>query len=98
MEGDDGIDEVVAEAEQLDAKDKEHKMMIEERKLEFRPLNYQKGHICQIIGNFTEWIPVNMQMHPVDEQQDDPEKAGIFFITVYLIKGFRYKYRFIYKG
>ena len=40
MEGDDGIDEVVAEAEQLDAKDKEHKMMIEERKLEFRPLNY----------------------------------------------------------
>ena len=49
------------------------------------------------MGDFTEWVPVNMRMHTVDEQIHDDSKAGVFFIKLRLIKGYRYKFRYVWR-
>ena len=36
-------------------------------------------------------------MYPVSEQIRDATKVGVFFVKVKLIKGFRYKYKFVWR-
>ena len=38
-----------------------------------------------------------MEMHSVNEQIRDETKVGVFFLKVKLIKGYRYKYRFVWR-
>jgi len=73
------------------------KKQIREVAIEFKPPNYGRGQVAQIMGDFTDWIPVNMRMYTVEEQMMDDRKAGLFFIKLRLIKGFRYKYRYVYR-
>ena len=63
----------------------------------YRPPAYERGIIAQIMGDFTDWIPINMSMYPVSEQIRDATKVGVFFVKVKLIKGFRYKYKFVWR-
>ena len=36
-------------------------------------------------------------MYTVDQQLTDESKVGVFFISFRLIKGYRYKYRYIWR-
>ena len=49
------------------------------------------------MGDFTDWIPINMSMHTVNEQIRDETKVGVFFIKLKLIKGYRYRYKFVWR-
>ena len=61
------MDQLVQEATKHNVKDQELQKQIGDVTISFRPDNYGKGQIAQITGDFTEWIPVNMRMHTIEE-------------------------------
>lgn len=50
--------------------------------------------VARILGDFTDWVPFTMQMHPMREIMADWSKDGEFFVVIKLVKGFRYRYLF----
>ena len=93
----DDVDPAVREAQRQAAIEEKLKKKVKEVVIEYRPPNYQKGTICQIVGDFTDWTPVNLNMYPVEEQNIDATKEGLFFITRWMIKGYRYRFHYVYR-
>ena len=89
--------DVVAEATKQSAQESQLNQQIKDVTITYRPPAYERGIIAQIMGDFTDWIPINMQMYPVSEQIRDATKVGVFFVKIKLIKGFRYKYKFVWR-
>lgn len=50
--------------------------------------------VVRILGDFTDWVPFTMQMHPMREIMADWSKDGEFYVVIKLIKGYRYRYLF----
>lgn len=50
------------------------------------------------MGDFTDWAPVTMRMHPVDDVLRDGSLQGLFFVHVKLAKGYRYRFLFLVDG
>ena len=92
--GEEEEDEVVKQALEQTRKKKELEEKVEEVLITFRPQRYREGMIARISGDFTEWIPVTMRMHPYREMEQDPSKVGLFFAQLKLAKGFLYRYVF----
>lgn len=45
-----------------------------------------------IMGDFTDWVRVNMMQYSAHEIEMDPVKKQTFYITLKLTKNFRYRY------
>ena len=71
---------------------------ITQMRITFRVPNYHDGQIARIVGDFTDWVPITMKMHLMQQIYDDPSKRGEFFVEVKLAKGFRYRYTFEVDG
>ena len=67
-------------------------------RITFRVPNYRDGQIARIVGDFTDWVPITMKMHLMQQIYEDPSKRGEFFVEVKLAKGFRYRYTFEVDG
>ena len=67
-------------------------------RITFRVPNYRDGQIARIVGDFTDWVPITMKMHLMQQIYEDPSKRGEFFVEVKLAKGFRYRYAFEVDG
>ena len=88
------VDPVVAEALAAAKKKRELDEKISEVRISFRPPGYHEGMVARIVGDFTDWVPFTMQMHPMDQIVKNPALRDEFFVEVKLVKGFRYRYIF----
>ena len=50
------------------------------------------------MGDFTDWVKVNMQMYSQDEIAIDSTKKDVFYITMQLKKNLRYRYMLYTEG
>ena len=67
-------------------------------RISFRPFGYVQGQIARIMGDFTDWVPYTMHMHPMKQILKDQSKDGEFFVEVKLAKGLRYRFLFEVDG
>ena len=88
------VDPVVAQALAAAAKKRELDAKVSEVRISFRPPGYHEGMVARIVGDFTDWVPFTMQMHPIKEILKNPDLQDEFFVSVKLVKGFRYRYMF----
>ena len=44
------------------------------------------------MGDFTDWVRVNMKQYEESEIAEDPVKRDTFYLTLTLTKNFRYRY------
>ena len=52
--------DVVAEATKQSAQESQLNQQIKDVTITYRPPAYERGIIAQIMGDFTDWIPINM--------------------------------------
>lgn len=78
----DEVDPVVAEALAAAAKKRELEAKITEVRIAYRPPGFREGMVARIIGDFTDWVPFTMQMHPMNEILKDPTLKDEFFVIV----------------
>ena len=97
-EEEDELDPVVAEALANAKRKRELEEKISEVTITFRPQGYRQGMIARIVGDFTDWVPFTMSMHPMSEILKDDTKHNEFFVVIKLAKGFRYRYVFEVDG
>lgn len=90
--------DIVKQALEATRKKKELDEQIEKSRISFRPPGFREGNIARIVGDFTDWIPVTMSMHPVKDIDEDASKRDEFFVDVKLHKGYRYRFSFEVDG
>ena len=59
--------DIVKQALEATRKKKELDEQITKVRIAFRPPDFRDGNVARIVGDFTDWIPVTMSMHPVKE-------------------------------
>jgi len=97
-EDEDEVDPVVAEALAQAARKRELQEKIADVTIKFKPPGYRQGMVARIMGDFTDWVPFTMQMHPMNVILKDPAKEDEFYVDIKLAKGFRYRYLFEVDG
>lgn len=92
------MDDVVKQALEATRQKREMEEKITQMRISFKVPSYRDGQIARIVGDFTDWVPITMKMHLMQQILEDPSKRDEFFVEVKLAKGFRYRYMFEVDG